>query len=102
MYNQIKEHSDKFFYPSATFGVFNWVTLKIRDKQISTEYENYRISRYRKLFWPFGFCVLLLTFNNILTFFKNGAEDVTTLQRPLYFWVMFVFIAIPRYCFWRY
>ena len=48
----IKTKLRSHMYSEDTHDILNYVTLQIKDKEISKEYENYRTNRFNKLFWP--------------------------------------------------
>jgi hypothetical protein len=47
-----KQLQRKYLYNEETHRILNLFTLEIEDKEISREYELFRIQRFNELFWP--------------------------------------------------
>jgi hypothetical protein len=91
----------KWFYSEETHNILNHFTLEIKDKEIATEYELYRIKRFNGLFWPL-FCVFVMynVFGWVNYFFGGG--ELGEALRPLQQWLVIIIMLIPRTFFPRY
>lgn len=101
MRSSFEAFKQKHFYSEETYNILNHFTLDIKDKEIATEYELYRIKRFHGLFWPLvGIFVLYNIFGWVGYFFNNG--ELGEALRPLHQWIIVVILLIPRFCCQRY
>ena len=101
MQSKLGKLKQKWFYSEETHNILNLFTLDIKDKEIASEYELYRIKRFNGLFWPLFWVFVVYNGLSLVNYFFRGGELGEAL-RPLHMWLVVIIIVIPRTFFPRY
>jgi len=101
MKRHLERWRQKWLYSEDTYNILNQFTLDIKDKEIATEYELYRIKRFNGVFWLLVCIYTIHTVFGWVNYFFGGGQLGEAL-RPLQNWLVVIIILIPRLLFPRY